>query len=82
MIFYYIINILLVTKMAITKLNHYTNTCKNEILCKSLNAETKRMNSFIETDELLEKFNGVWNKVSNSIKEELNCEPISSKILR
>ena len=28
------------------------------------------MNSFIQDDELLEKYNGVWNKVSNSIKED------------
>ena len=40
------------------------------------------MNSFIETEELLEKFNGAWNKVSNSIKEVLECEPISFKLLR
>ena len=55
---------------------------KNEILCKSLNAETKWMNSFIETEELFEKFNGAWNKVSNNIKEELEFEPILFKILR
>ena len=26
---------------------------------------------FIEDDELLEIYNGIWNKVSNSIKKEL-----------
>ena len=35
------------------------------------------MNSFIQDDELLEKYNGVWNKVSNSIKED--CKPIFNK---
>ena len=31
---------------------------------------------FFEDDESLEKYNGIWNKVSNSVKKELNCEPI------
>ena len=31
---------------------------------------------FIKDDEFLEKYNGTWNKVSNSIKKELYCEPI------
>ena len=31
---------------------------------------------FIEDDEFLEIYNDIWNKVSNSIKEELDCEPI------
>ena len=35
------------------------------------------MNSFIKDDELLEKYNGVWNKVSNSIKED--CESVFNK---
>ena len=35
------------------------------------------MNSFIQDDELLEKYNGVWNKVSNSIKED--CESVFNK---
>ena len=30
----------------------------------------------IEDDELLKKYNGIWNKVSNSIKKELDNEPI------
>ena len=34
---------------------------------------------FIEDDELLEIYNGIWNKVSNSIKKELDCEPIYNK---
>ena len=35
------------------------------------------MNSFIQDNELLEKYNGVWNEGSNSIKED--CEPIFNK---
>ena len=35
------------------------------------------MNSFIQDDELLEEYNGVWNKVSNSIKED--CESVFNK---
>ena len=35
------------------------------------------MNSFIQDDELLEKYNGVSNKVSNSIKED--CESVFNK---
>ena len=35
------------------------------------------MNFFIQDDELLEKYNGVWNKVSNSIKED--CESVFNK---
>ena len=34
---------------------------------------------FIENDELLEKCNGIWNKVSNGIKKELDCKPIHNK---
>ena len=36
--------------------------------------------SFIEDDELLDKNNGIWNKMSNSIKKELDCRPIYNKI--
>ena len=37
------------------------------------------MYSFIEGDELLGKHNGIRNKVSNSVKEELDFKPISNK---
>ena len=29
-----------------------------------------------EYDELLKKHNDIWNKVSNSIKNEFDCKPI------
>ena len=46
---------------------------------KSSDDETKWMYSFIEGDELLGKHNGIRNKVSNSVKEELDFKPISNK---
>ena len=37
---------------------------------KSYDGETKWMYFFIEDDKLLEKYNGIWYKASNSIKKE------------
>ena len=34
------------------------------------------MSFFIKDDELLEKHNEIWEKVKNSIKKELDCEPV------
>ena len=34
---------------------------------------------FIEDDELLGKYNGIWIKVSNSLKKQLECKPIYNK---
>ena len=36
---------------------------------KSYDVETKWMHFLFEDDELLEKYNGIWNKVSNNIKK-------------
>ena len=33
----------------------------------------------IEDDELLERYNDIWNNVRNSIKNELDCEPIYNR---
>ena len=38
--------------------------------------ETKYMSSLIKDDELLEKYNEIWEKVKNSIKKELHSEPV------
>ena len=38
--------------------------------------ETKYMSFLIRDDELLEKYNGVWEKVKNSIKKEFDSEPV------
>ena len=34
------------------------------------------MSFLIKDDELLEKYNGIWEKVENSIKNEFNSEPV------
>ena len=34
------------------------------------------MYCFIEYNELLEKYNSIWNKIGNSIKKEFDCKPI------
>ena len=38
--------------------------------------ETKYMTSLIKDDGLLEKYNEMWKKVKNSIKEEFDSEPV------
>ena len=48
---------------------------------KSYDGETKWMYFFIEDDELLEKYNHIWNKITDSINKELDCEPIYNKEL-
>ena len=35
--------------------------------------------SFIEDDELIEMYNSIWNRVSSSIRKELDCEPMYNK---
>ena len=40
------------------------------------------MQFLIEDDQLLETYNGILNRVSNSSKKELDCKPICKKILR
>ena len=37
------------------------------------------MFSLIRDDELLKKYNKMWNKVSNSIKKEFDSEPVYNK---
>ena len=38
--------------------------------------ETKYMSFSIKHDELLEKYNEIWEKVKNSIKKEFDVEPV------
>ena len=33
----------------------------------------------IKDDELLEKYNEIWEKVKNSLKKELDSEPVCNK---
>ena len=35
---------------------------------------------FIENDDLLEKYNIIWDKVSTNIKREFDSEPVYNKI--
>ena len=54
---------------------------KTSVYVKRYDGETKWMHFCIEDDELLENitefgYNISYNKVSNSIKKELDCEPI------
>ena len=37
--------------------------------------ETRYMSFLIKDNELLEKYNEIWEKVKNSIKKEFNSEP-------
>ena len=41
--------------------------------------ETKYMYFLIKDDELLEKYNGIWEKASKSINKEFDSEPISNE---
>ena len=45
---------------------------------KSFN-ETKYMSFLIRDDKLLEKYNKIWDKVSNSIKKVFGSEPVSNE---
>ena len=47
------------------------NVSKNEVIYViSYDGETKGMHFLIADGELLEKYNSIWNKVSDSIKNE------------
>ena len=41
--------------------------------------ETKRIHFFVIDEELLGKYNGFWNRVSNSIKRNLIANPSTIK---
>ena len=38
--------------------------------------ETKYISFLIKDDELLEKYNEIWEKVKNSLKKEFDSEPV------
>ena len=46
---------------------------------KSCNEQTKCMYFLIEEDELLEKYNNIWNKISADTKKEFGSEPVYNK---
>ena len=37
------------------------------------------MYSLIEDDDLLEKYNAIWNKLSTDIKKKFDCENVCNK---
>ena len=41
--------------------------------------ETKYMSIFVKNDELLKKYNKIWDKKSNSIKKGFDIEPVYNK---
>ena len=46
---------------------------------KSFDGETKWMYFLTENDDLLEKYNAIWDKVSADIKKEFDSEPVYNK---
>ena len=49
---------------------------KTSTYAKRSYGETKWMSFFIKNAEFLKKYAYIWIKVNNSIKKELDCEPI------
>ena len=52
---------------------------KTNTYVKSYDGQTKWMYFLIEDDNLLEKYNTIWDKVSAEIKKEFDSEPICNK---
>ena len=46
---------------------------------KHYDRQTNWMHFLIENDDLLEKHNAIWDKVSADIKKEVNSEPVYNK---
>lgn len=53
---------------------------KLSVYTKSFN-KAKCMSFLIKHDELLEKYNKMWDKLSNSIKKRFDSEPIFNEKL-
>ena len=52
------------------------NAFKNEWIYVKKFVETKCMSFLINNKEVLEKYNQIWVKVSNSIKKRFESEPV------
>ena len=52
---------------------------KTSAYVKSYDGQAKWMYFLIEDDELLEKYNTIWDEVSADIKKEFNSEPVYVK---
>ena len=72
-----IINTLLVTCVMIMKFNHYMQCFQKERI--SYDGQTKWMHFSIKDDDLLEKYNAIWDKTSADIKKEFDSEPVYNK---
>ena len=46
---------------------------------QTYNGQTKSMYFLTEDDDLLEKHNTIWNKVSADIKKEFDSKPVYNK---
>ena len=46
---------------------------------KGYNGKTKWMYFLVEDDDLLEKYNTIWDKFNAGIKEEFDSEPVYNK---
>ena len=62
----------------ITNDDHYetkpirTMLPKRSVYVKNYDGKSKWMSFLIKDDELLKKYNHIWNKVSNCVKKELD----------
>ena len=52
---------------------------KSSTYAKKYDGQTKWMYFLIEDDDLLEKYNTIWDKDSADIKKEIDNEPASNK---
>ena len=52
---------------------------KTSAYAKSYDGQTKWMYFSIEDDDLLEKYNTIWDKVNTDIKTEIDSEPAYNK---
>ena len=52
---------------------------KTSAYVKNYDGQTKLMYFFIKDDDLLEKYNTIWDKVSADIKKQFDSEPAYNK---
>ena len=52
---------------------------KTSVYVKSYDGQTKCMYFLIEHDDILEKHNTIWGKVSADVKKEFNSNPVYNK---
>ena len=50
---------------------------KTSVYIKSYGGQTKWMYFLIDNDDLLEKYNIIWDKISADIKKEFDSKPLS-----